>query len=111
MRYLAVMPGGPPADAADPEEDGEGDREQQHGECRRSGRVAAVQMLEDIERGDLRLEREVAGNEDDGTELAHSAREGERDAGEQRGQKVRKDDAPKDREPVGAERRRRLFHL
>jgi len=54
------MARGPAAEAADREEHDERDDEQQHGERGGTVRVAAVQALVDVERGDLRLEREVA---------------------------------------------------
>ena len=108
---LTVMAGGPAPEGADREQDAERDREQQHREGGGTRRVAAVDPLEDVERGDLRLEREVAGDEDHGAELADRARERERDSGQERRQQVRKDDAAEDREPVGAERGGGLLHL
>src|SRR6266542_3860610 len=109
MTRLPVMPRGPPADAADPEQDAERDDEQQYGEARRSFRVAAVQALEDVERRDLCLERAVARDQDDRAELADRARERECDAREERRQEVRKHDAAEHRHSAGTERRSRFL--
>src|SRR4051794_6407410 len=108
---LTVMTGGPAAEAADSEEDAERDDEHQERERRGARRVAAVQALEDLERRDLRLERQVAADQDHGSEFADRTRECECDAREQRGQQVREDDAAIDRQARGAERRGRLLHL
>src|ERR1700741_1058456 len=81
--YLAIMAHRPAAHAADRDEDGERDREHEHGERRRSGRVVAVDVLEDVQRRDLGLERDVPGDEHDGAELADRPRERERHAGQQ----------------------------
>src|SRR5581483_6997076 len=96
------------AEAADQEEDTERDREQKDGERGCTARIARVQPLEDVERGDLRLEWEVPRDQDHGSELADGARECKRNAGEERRQQVREDDAAEDREAPGAERRRRF---
>src|SRR4051794_7818580 len=99
--YLAVIASGPAAQRADREEHGERDHEQQDGERRSALHVVAVDPLEDVERRDLCLEREVARDEDDRAELADRARECERDAGQERRQQIREDDPPKDREAAG----------
>src|SRR5581483_9908235 len=101
----------PPSKAADTEENGERDDEEQHGERRRPRGIPAVQPLEDVERRDLRLERQVARDEDHGAELADRARERERDAREQGRQEVREDDAAEDGDAVRAERRSGLLHV
>src|SRR3954454_23337883 len=97
------MARGPAADAADHEEDAERNDEQQDGERRRARRVATRDALEDIEGGDLRLEGQVARDQDHGAELADRARERERDTREKRGQEEREDDAPQDRQAARAE--------
>jgi hypothetical protein len=106
-----IMAGGPAANAADREQDAERERQEQQRERRRPLRIAAVEPLEDVDRRDLRLEREVAGDEDHRAELADRAREREGDAGEQGRQQVREDDAAEDAERARAERRSRLLHL
>src|SRR5436853_2701810 len=91
---LTIMACGPAAHRADGQQEGERDHEHEHGERRRSRRVVAVDVLEHVQRRDLRLERDVPGDADDGPELADRAREREGHAGEQRGQQMREDDPP-----------------
>src|SRR3954449_12815822 len=100
MTYLAVMARNPAADPANSEQDGERDDEEKHGERRSALGIAAIQALEDVERRDLGLERQVPGDQDDGAELADRAGERKRDAGEKRGQHVREHDPAEDREPI-----------
>jgi hypothetical protein len=70
-----------------------------------------LQLPEDVDGRDLRLERDVPGDQDDRAELAHGPRKGERDAGKDRRQQVREDDPPEDLERAGPERGRCLLHL
>src|SRR5690242_3707005 len=93
----------PPAQPSDREQHDERDDEQEHRKGGGSLRVAGVQPLEDVERSNLRLEREVARDQDDRAELADRARERERDARQQRRKQVREDDASEDRQSPGAE--------
>ena len=73
--------------------------------------VAALDASEDVDGGDLGLEREVPGDDDERPELAHGLREGERDSRQERGRDVREDDAAERRQLRGAERVRRLLEL
>src|SRR5215471_18922693 len=68
--YLPIMAHRPVPHGADHEEDAERDQEQEHRKSRGARRVAPVQVLEHVERRDLGLEREVARDQDHGTELA-----------------------------------------
>src|SRR4051794_3404316 len=81
--YLAVIAGGPASKSADAEQHGERDHEQQNGEGRGALDVVARDPLEHVERRDLRLEREVARDQDDGAEFADRPCERERDAGQE----------------------------
>src|SRR4051812_43266902 len=96
--YLAIMARCPPPQAADAEEDAEG--HDQHEQRKRGGalRIATRDPLRDVERRDLRLERQVAADQDDRAELADRPCEREREAGQQRRQEVREDDFAEDRE-------------
>src|SRR5438309_10457591 len=94
----------PAADSADCDEDAERDPEYDHGCGSCAAGIAALDPPEDIDGGDLRLEREVAGENHDRAELADSPRERERDAGEDRRQDARKNDATEGRQPIRAER-------
>src|SRR5437868_3171574 len=60
IEYLAIMAGRVAAERADSKQDTERDREQQHGERRRTWRVAAIEPLEHVQGCDLGLEWEVA---------------------------------------------------
>src|SRR4051794_27848308 len=84
--YLAVMTGGVASKGSDRQEHAERDREQQHRERGGARRVATVEALKHVEGRDLRLEGEVARDQDDRAELADRARKGERDAREERRQ-------------------------
>ena len=61
-----------------------------------AGLVAALDVVEDEDRRDLGLERQVPGDEHERADLADRARERERDAGEDPGEDVRQDDAAED---------------
>src|SRR6476469_1457964 len=98
------MPSRVTAKRADSEQDSERDNEQQHRERCGTGRVVTVDPLEHIERRDSCLEGEVARDEDDRPELADRTRKRKRDARQKRGQEMREDDPPEDREASGAER-------
>jgi hypothetical protein len=71
----------------------------------------AVEALEDEHRGDLRLERQIAGDQDDRTDLADRAGERHREAGQDAREDVRKDDPPERLELTRPERARGLLHL
>ena len=89
------------------------ERDEQHDD-RDRGRARVVVLLElrdDEERGDLRLHRHVAGDEDDRAVLAERAREREREAGEQRRQHRRQDRRAERCAAARAEARRRLLLL
>src|SRR5712691_7669139 len=105
------MPRPPARQSRDPEQDQERDREEDHRDRGGSGDAVAFDLTEDEHRGDLRLEGEVAGDQDERAELAHRTGESERDAGEERGQQVRQDDAAEDRRLTGAEGSGGLLHL
>ena len=76
----------------DPEEDHERDHEQDHRDRGGAGRVAALDLAEDEDRGDLGLEGDVARDQDQRAELADRARERERAiAGEDRRGEVGED--------------------
>src|SRR4051794_22731185 len=94
--YLAIMARAPVLDGRDGQEDHEGHAEQHHRERGRAGRVVALDEAVDVDRGDLGVERHVAGDEHDRPELADCTSEPERDAGEQRREDRRQDDAPED---------------
>src|SRR5205823_1758626 len=107
-RYLAVMPSSPVPEGADREQHAERDQEEQNGDRRGADRVARLDLARDVDRGNLGLERDVSRDQHDGSELADGAGKCKRDAGENRGEQVREDDAAEDRESPGAERLRRL---
>ena len=65
--------------------------------------VVALGQPEDLRRGDLGLEREVARNEDDRAELADGPGEGQAGAGQHRGQHAREDDPAQHLAPRRAE--------
>src|SRR3954462_10357785 len=109
--YLPIMACGEAAEAADREEDGERDRKD---DDRRRGGAAGVTALdpaEHVDRHDLRLERQVAGDEHDRSELTDRACERQRDTRQNRRQDVRQDDAAERRETRCAERRCGVLHL
>src|SRR5580765_7669090 len=95
MAYLPVMACGEAAQTADREQDGERDAEDGDGRGRCAALVAALEAAENVDGENLRLEREVAGDENHCAELPDRAGERERDAGEDRRQDVRQDHAPK----------------
>src|SRR6476646_11322520 len=105
------MPGPPVAERADPEQNGQRDDEQDDGDGGRTGRIVGLDLARDVDRGDLGLEGDIAGDQYDRTEFADGPGEGQRDAGKDRWQQVRKDDWPADRERAGAQRLRRLLHV
>ena len=73
--------------------------------------VVALDLAEDVDGRDLGVERQVPRDQHDRAELADRARERERDAGEDRRQQVREDDAPEDADRPRAEAGGRLLHL
>src|SRR5829696_1678483 len=79
----------------------------------RGGRddVVRLDLAEYEDRGHLRLERDVPGDEDHRAELAERTRKAERDPGEDRGEEIRQDDPPEYRRAPGPERGGRLLHL
>src|SRR6266480_1508575 len=102
----------PPApEGVEHDEGDEGGCEQDDRDGRRPAHVVALDLAEDVDGGNLGLEGDVAGYEDDRAELPDRPREGERAAGEDGGREVRQDDAAEDRPGTGPERRRRLLHL
>src|SRR6266540_3500044 len=76
------MPRGISPDGADRDQREERDRQQDHGNGGGARDVVALDLPEDVDGRDLGLPRDVAGDEDDRSELADGARERQRDAGE-----------------------------
>src|SRR3954454_13976637 len=109
--YLPIMARDEAAETADREQNGEGDREDDDGRGCGAAGVTALDPAEHVDRDDLRLERQVAGDEHDCSELADRACERQRDTGKNRGEDVRQDHAAKRREARGAERRGGVLHL
>ena len=70
-----------------------------------------LDLPEDVDGGDLGVEREVPRDQHDGAELAERPRERQGGAGEDGGQQAREDDAAEGRERRGAEGGRRLLGL
>src|SRR6266511_924277 len=68
-RRLVFMPRPPPADAVQREQGDEREGEQHDGYGRRGPRRIALDEPEDVHRRHLRLERDVAGDENDRAEL------------------------------------------
>ena len=93
------------------EQDGERDAEQDDGHRGGGDAVAALALVEDVDRGHLGPEREVPRDDHDRADLADDACEGHRDAGEDPREDVRQHDPPEDRVLAGAERAGRLLHL
>ena len=75
---------------------------------RRRGQVFVLDLAEDVDRADLGLERQVAGDQHERAELADGAREAERDPGDDRRRQRRQHDPPQHRHRAGARARRRL---
>src|SRR4029450_5020992 len=85
-RASSLAPGAAPAlQQVDDEQQDEGDGEHDDADGSGAGIVELLQLDDDEQRGDLRHHRHVAGDEDDGAVLADGAREGEREAGDERG--------------------------
>src|ERR1700677_1373799 len=82
----------PPLDEVDQEQDCEGHEEHHHADGGRALVVVFLELRDDEHRGDLGLEGEVCGAENDGAVFAHRAPEGEGDAGEERRQDGGQDD-------------------
>src|SRR5215212_539896 len=72
---LAVMTRPPAVDQAQPEQYEQRDRKQHDGDRRGARRLSALYLPEDVDGGDLGLERLVARYEDHRAELAHGAGE------------------------------------
>src|SRR3954454_12037212 len=109
--YLPIMARDEAAETADREQNGEGDREDDDGRGCGAAGVTALDPAEHVDGHDLRLERQVAGDEHDRSELTDRTCERQRDTGEDRRQDVRQDHAAEGRETRGAERRGGVFHL
>src|SRR5215203_5336427 len=102
----------PPAvDQAQPEEQGEGDREQHDGDRRRARRFSALHLPEDVDRGNLGLERLVARQEDHRAELAHGPGETQGRPREYGRREGGQDDPPEGGEAARPQRSRRLLHV
>src|SRR5258707_6119581 len=99
------------AQAADREQQREGDEEHHHGDGGRARLVAALDVQEDEHGGDLGLERRVARDQHERADLTDRARERDRDAGQDAGEDVRQHDAPEHAELTCAERTRRLLRF
>ena len=97
--------------AADREQHRERDREQHDRDGRAPVPVAALDLVEDEDRRDLGLVRQVARDDHERADLADRARERERDAREDPREDVRQHDPAEDRQLARAERARRLLHL
>src|SRR6188472_252813 len=93
----SLMARPPASEGADREQHGEREPEEHDRDRRGADRVVALDLAEDVDGRELRLERDVAGDEDDRAELADGAGEAHRGAGEDRGDEVREHDAPEDR--------------
>src|SRR4051794_16879106 len=93
------------ADAADSEEHGKGNREDDDGGSGGTAGVAALDAAEHVDGDALGLEGKVARDQYDRPELADRTCKSERDAGEDRRQDVRQDHAPEGGEARGTERR------
>ena len=93
------------------EQEQERNREHDDRHRRRAVLVPALDVVEDEDRGNLRLEREVAADQDDRADLADRACEREGDAGEDPGEDVRQHDAAEDTCFARAERPCRLLRL
>src|SRR5690242_17014203 len=106
-----LVPAHQPPDAADADENRQRDDEQKDGDSGRRMRVAAFDAAEDVDGRDFGLERQVAGDQDDRSELADRAGVSERDAGEDGGEDVREDDPAEGLEWAGAERRGGVLDL
>src|SRR5262245_56960719 len=91
--------------------DQEGERHEQEDERDRRG-AGVVELLEpdhDQKRRDLGLHGHVAGDEDDRSVLSERPREGEREAGEDRREELREQDAQERLRAAGPEARRRFL--
>src|SRR6266566_8124603 len=105
------MSGYPATEGADREQHTERDQENDDRSRCRATRLSALEPAEHGHRYDLRLEREVSRDEHDRAELADGAREREGDAGQNRGQDARKNDALESREATRAQRGGGVLHL
>src|SRR5215211_928195 len=102
----------PPAvDQAQPEEQGERDHEQHDGDRRRARRLSALHLPEDVDRGNLGLERLVARQEDHRAELAHGPGEAKGRPREYGRREGGQDDPPEGGEAARPQRSRRLLHV
>src|SRR5215210_2728337 len=108
---LLIMAPPPPVERVQADEDQEREGQKQHGDRRGAGHVVYLDLVEDVNGGDLGLVRQVAADEHDGAELANGAGEAEGCARENRWQQVGKDDPHEGHGRAGPERVRRLFHL
>ena len=81
---MAKPPAAPGLQQVDDEQHDEGDRQHDRGDHRGAGIVELLELDDDEQRRDLRDAGNVAGDEDDRAVFADAAREGEREAGEQR---------------------------
>ena len=93
----------PPLQVIDGEQEQEGNHQHDDGQRGGAGVVELVQLVHDQQRDNLRLHRDVAGDENDRAVFAEGARERQREAGEQRGHHHRQDDAPEGFPAVRAE--------
>src|SRR5262249_52280195 len=107
----AMMALAPAFEEVDCEEGHERDHQDDDGDRGRLGIGELLQPRDHEHGGDFRLERHVARDEDDGPVLAERAREGEREAGDERGEDGRQDD-PEDRlQPIRPQAGRRLLRV
>jgi hypothetical protein len=99
------------ANAADREQQDEREHEEDDGDRRSGGRVAALDPSEDVDGRDLRLEREVPGDDDERPELPDRLGEGECHPGEDSREDVREDHPTERGEARRPERARGLLDV
>src|SRR5271165_5880251 len=107
---IAVAPAGPGLCCVDREQHDERDRQLDRRDRGRSGVIVFLELDDDQKRRDLGDERHVAGDEDDRAIFPDAAREGQRNAGEQRRRQLR-DHHAADRLPSARSERRRSLLL
>jgi hypothetical protein len=88
----------------DDEEQDEGGDEHHHRDGGGAAVIVLLELRDDEQRRDLRAHGHVARDEDDGAVFAEGSGEGHGEAGEERGQKLREDDAADRLPAVGPER-------
>src|SRR5471032_1111381 len=101
----------PALERVEGEQHGTGQRQENDRDRGGAGDIAAFDLSEDVDRRDFRLERNVAGDEDDRSKFADRSSEAERDARDQSWENRRKDDARVGMQDASAKRRGGLFHL